>query len=538
MNSKAFPGRVLFDHLPKTAGTAVTAWLTTQLGAGCVSPQINGSHRDLIRRYGGIYSVISAHVFFDVGEPLDPRYSYVTCLREPIDRAISWLYYAINSFEPTQNPKLHGWVSDFLESDGKTLADELVPSISNFYVRHFANIGELSPQSIDRFSVKHCLHNLAQYDVVGIQEDMSGFLNKFSQCFANLNVGQLERHRVNVAKPTADELSPGLRERLTALNQLDIELYRLIKEEKEREVNRQEAPPLFYANTKWKKYERKDSGRAFSGPEIIVAGARLQGSAVVVHGQVMTFDVDFFLAREIAELGTGIHIFDSERHWAFGTNNTLLQRPQRNIRAGSHRLSFHLVTYLPVGKYTAGFAFSERLPQGYGELAWYDALCEFEVKFQIDEEFAGYTYLPATILLTPTNLAEKGAVIEQPVGKITAHFEDASIVSGEAVVVEVEVLNSGNQSWQGDLFRPINLSYHWLDGKSGLVISEGIRSKLPAGGIPANATKRARAHIVAPNLAGEYILEITLVQETIGWFERLGNKFLPYRTRISIRHQI
>ena len=80
---KAYPGRLIFDHLPKTAGQAINAWLVAELGSGCVTPNLIGSHVDLIRKYGGLYSIISAHVHFDDGKGLDPRYQYMTLFREP-----------------------------------------------------------------------------------------------------------------------------------------------------------------------------------------------------------------------------------------------------------------------------------------------------------------------------------------------------------------------------------------------------------------------------------------------------------------------
>ena len=104
---QAFPGRVVFDHLPKTAGQAVNAWLRSSLGAACVTTTLAGDHRELITRYGGEYSLISAHVTFS-GEGLDPRYQYVTCLREPIDRAISWLFFVLNNHDTNTLPKLWG----------------------------------------------------------------------------------------------------------------------------------------------------------------------------------------------------------------------------------------------------------------------------------------------------------------------------------------------------------------------------------------------------------------------------------------------
>jgi len=42
---RPFNGRVIFDHLPKTGGQAVNAWLTNMLGTGTVTTNLIGEHR-------------------------------------------------------------------------------------------------------------------------------------------------------------------------------------------------------------------------------------------------------------------------------------------------------------------------------------------------------------------------------------------------------------------------------------------------------------------------------------------------------------
>ena len=47
--SQVFSGRVIFDHLGKTGGMAVTAWLRDVLGSGVVAPNVSEDHLALIR---------------------------------------------------------------------------------------------------------------------------------------------------------------------------------------------------------------------------------------------------------------------------------------------------------------------------------------------------------------------------------------------------------------------------------------------------------------------------------------------------------
>jgi len=58
---RPFNGRVIFDHLPKTGGSATRVWLVSALGPASVMSVLGGDHRTLIRRFGGEYPIIAAH---------------------------------------------------------------------------------------------------------------------------------------------------------------------------------------------------------------------------------------------------------------------------------------------------------------------------------------------------------------------------------------------------------------------------------------------------------------------------------------------
>jgi hypothetical protein len=136
------PSRVIFDHLQKTGGMAINQWLTTALGDGCVSPNIGAiDHRSLIAKFGGTYSVLTAHVNFG-RQGMDPRYQYVTLLREPIDRVVSWLYFIVNNNTSERFGEFWHVAKRFIESGGDD-GDDLLHG--NFYVKHFASIDGVNP---------------------------------------------------------------------------------------------------------------------------------------------------------------------------------------------------------------------------------------------------------------------------------------------------------------------------------------------------------------------------------------------------------
>jgi len=353
---RPFGGRIIVEHLPKTAGAAVDAWLVGALGAGCVTHHLIGEHRTLIRRYGGEYSVISAHVAFH-SEGLDPRYQYLTCIRAPLDRAISWLYFVVNNHDEGKLGALWNQASRFLETDGDGMVSDFASSIQNPYVEHFSSIAGRVGQT-DAEKLDAALAAIEQYDVWGLYEDIPDFLSRVAALIGLSPSSELPRVNVTRARPTVDVVSLKLRQRLQELNALDLEFYRLLHE---RLQKRQQQPNVSLSKTAiWLPYAKTRSDRVFSSPEFGLLSAVLDGDAKLVRGQVVSFTLEFSVDAEVDELEIGIHIFDEDRQWAFGTNTTLLEKKLLNFKRGTHRLQYFLVLDLPEGAYTAGFAFAER----------------------------------------------------------------------------------------------------------------------------------------------------------------------------------
>lgn len=432
---KTFPGRVIFDHLPKTAGQAINAWLFEELGSGCVTVNLIGNHSDLIRQYGGLYSVISAHVSFYCGEGLDPRYQYLTIFREPIDRAISWIFFILNDAGVTRNTIcLKEGASQFLASDGYQSTPEFLESISNPYTEHFCRIND-NGSGCDEDKIGNALAAIKQYDVVGLYENMPQFLTDVAALIGLPTPRDIPHINITTQRPQTDQVSPILRERILALNQLDLRLFSEVVAWKAFAIQSELTQALPLTASKWKKYEPPVRDRVVTTPDVAILASALREGYDIRHGQLMTFDVDFFLAQEVQDLEMGIHIFDSNRQWAFGINSSILGQSHPSLPNGSYRVSYYLVADLPAGKYTAGFAFAERLPEGrHQELAWRDVMCEFQVYHQISKTFEGYAYLPTEISLCPIHIPTRyfflgdGSLFQTLVGR---HEKNNTVSTGQ-----------------------------------------------------------------------------------------------------------
>lgn len=272
--------------------------------------------------------------------------------------------------------------------------------------------------------------------------------------------------------------------------------------------------------------------RVINTSSFLLHGAVLRNGNSIMFGKLLIFDVDFFVSRTIAELETGIHIYDSKGQWAFGTNSSLQKKSFVNVSMGSHRVSHYVVAELPAGRYRAGFGFKEIVNNGFQDLAWRDTMCEFIVVNNSEPDFAGYACLKSDISLEQTALADNNLLITAPTGSITPIATLESVKSNEQCTIMVAIQNSSDQLWLGDCFRPVRISYHWYDLSGNKVLFNGLRTNLPDGGIAANYTVELEMLVQSPTEPGCYILELTLVQETVCWFEDRG--FIPTRLEVVV----
>jgi hypothetical protein len=371
---------------------AVNNWLRYELGTASVTDNLNGNYQNFIHDYGGDFSVIMGHIrFFAQRDRFDSRYSHITLFREPVDRAVSWLFYVLTNYEESHLPILHKDVQKFITTEGEELSEDLSPHIHNIYVNHFGDISE-------NYSVEFCMTILKKYSVVGLYESMPRFLSDVADLIGIPRPLEIEKVNVTNQRPTVSEISPKLRQRLIELNSLDIELYQRVKAWKEEQwATEITPPPARTLVSLWSKYDLPAPKSLCSG-EVLVSDPILNTNDVT-QGQLLTFEVPFSVIRPISELEMGIHIFDANKKWAFGTNSTLLKQVQQNVETGNYRVFHRIIANLPVGNYTAGFAFAERTESGVNELYWTDVACEFCVNRVESQSSIGYAYFPATINL-------------------------------------------------------------------------------------------------------------------------------------------
>ena len=91
---------------------------------------------------------------------------------------------------------------------------------------------------------------------------------------------------------------------------------------------------------------------------------------------------------------------------------------------------------------------------------------------------------------------------------------------GERAVVSVEVRNTGSEVWPAS--GSIQVGNHWLDSHGSMLVLDDGRTPVAWDMKPGNQTA-LDIRVTAPQLPGQYLLELDLVQEGVAWFAVHGS---------------
>jgi hypothetical protein len=219
--------KVIFLHIPKTAGQSVHAALVNAFGKDAVCPaRVNDQLRRMSITELNRYQVFSGHFDWSLLDCIKgPKYVF-TILREPIDRILSFYFYLRDEAE-----KLPEEQRATLERQGLKAAFELSPRdyflggaphlrrflddhYDNFYTYYFAGRhyesrgemvglikrGELSSQQV----LQMAKDNLAHLDDVFTVDNMSAVFSAI-RSISGKKLMNDEKYRVNVNTNVAAE---------------------------------------------------------------------------------------------------------------------------------------------------------------------------------------------------------------------------------------------------------------------------------------------------------------------------------------------
>jgi hypothetical protein len=227
------PRRVLFDHLPKCAGTTINEYLLSHYPRRLVF-RTNGRHpmESVIKfqslpknsRYG--FHLIIGHLTNRLLDYIHPDIITLTVFREPIDRIISHYFFVRRD----QNHYLHDQVSRMNIKLEDYASSGLRNELCNWYTCYFSGFSieeaEMKPgESVNR-AAQHIFNN---YSIIGFQHDLPRVIEKLKSEANLYNFFQNPISNKTNGRITIEEVPDKTRKTIAEVNFLDVSLHALLK---------------------------------------------------------------------------------------------------------------------------------------------------------------------------------------------------------------------------------------------------------------------------------------------------------------------
>jgi Sulfotransferase family len=216
---------IIFLHLPKTAGSTLRGIIGRQYGSRSILPLYESSFGEELAAIApnqmDRLRVVMGHFYFGAHISLSKPSTYITVLRDPIDRVISRYYFARRS----PKDELYAAVREM------SLKEFAETCVDNDQTRLLAGKydGSSFGTSSDDEMLNIAKRNLAKYfAVVGITEEFDRSLILMKRILGWRNPFYIRRN-VTRGRPRKDEFPQETLHVIQANNELDLELYRYAK---------------------------------------------------------------------------------------------------------------------------------------------------------------------------------------------------------------------------------------------------------------------------------------------------------------------
>jgi hypothetical protein len=220
------PETLIFVHVPKAAGSTLNTIIRDLYGRDAIC-HINGYRTDSegVLKLRGLpaeqrrkIKVLCGHIPFGLHDHVPQPFTYVTIVRDPVERIISYYYYVARRPDHFHHQVVAGGkmsLAEYIELPHIWVHDAQAKIFAGFD----------SPSLPPRDLLALAMDNLAQYfAVVGLTERFDETLARIGR---HMNWPPISYQPTNVTKdrPKQTQISPALLDRIRELNQLDLELY-------------------------------------------------------------------------------------------------------------------------------------------------------------------------------------------------------------------------------------------------------------------------------------------------------------------------
>jgi len=111
-----------------------------------------------------------------------------------------------------------------------------------------------------------------------------------------------------------------------------------------------------------------------------------------------------------------------------------------------------------------------------------------------------------------------GVILDSVRCRLSVRDTPEAVAPGEIFRVTLTVENQGESTLSSRYRNPVHASYHWLDRANSVVVHDGLRTLLPFDLYPCQSAEFP-IELQAPSLSQRFRARVTLVQESVSWFD-------------------
>ncbi|MEX2217652.1 MAG: sulfotransferase family 2 domain-containing protein [Phycisphaerales bacterium] len=244
-----YPRPLVFLHIPKAAGTTLQSFIMQHYRKGVRAYRFTGSReqlekfRTMPQAQRDSFDLLLGHVNYGIHELVSAPATYLTMLRDPVERIISHYYFILahpehylHTYVAGRGYTLHEYATAGLNQEGdNNHVRWLTPRLHT----------EVPLGQVTRGMLEEAKWNLANgVSVFGLAERFTDSLRCFAAAFGWDPVPPRKRLNVNRARPKQDQVAPETIEAIRDSNRYDVELHEYAKALFEEQMVRLSVRPL------------------------------------------------------------------------------------------------------------------------------------------------------------------------------------------------------------------------------------------------------------------------------------------------------